>query len=169
MFNCPQESIIAKSQLIPNMQMTVFLVILLTVLTCNQPDALAVENYNTLLSRATNLLTNGQPQQAVVLLQKAKTLRPKNAQAQATLGWAYYQLGNVDAAYKEAKGAVKLNYKNAYAHQCLVLLCLAKNMPSEAIKEMKILHKLNPNQKCNCPMDSLLRMNRPKRSNRKFQ
>src|SRR4029077_4968113 len=91
------------------------------------------------------LITGGNIDVAISLAQTARRLMPDNANAADTLGWAYYQKGNLGSALDLFKEAVNKNPNDATFHYHLGLTYQKMNQPAPAKEQLQLVLKLNPN------------------------
>ena len=97
--------------------------------------------------RGIELLENGKPAQASVLLEQAKEDEPDKASIREALGRAYYNFGRFEAARHNFKKALAINPTNDYAHFGLALCLERSGMYRFAFGHVKLALAMRPGNK----------------------
>jgi Flp pilus assembly protein TadD len=97
-----------------------------------------------LLQRGRDLLANGHPHGAAVLLSRAKLLEPDKASIREALGRALYLAGRNANARREFAKVVQIDPVNDYAHFGLALSCAKTGQRARAIGHLKLAIAMRP-------------------------
>jgi len=97
-----------------------------------------------LLTKGRELLRNGHPHQAALVLGKAKLLEPEKASIREALGRALYLSGWTLRARREFAKAVQIDPVNDYAHFALGLSCSKTGQRMRAIAHLKLAVAMRP-------------------------
>ncbi|MCD6048892.1 MAG: hypothetical protein K0Q55_295 [Verrucomicrobia bacterium] len=114
-----------------------FLILLVGVTACTPKGPKA-------LLEGEQLLQNGKPAEALVLLKQATELLPQNAQAWNHLGLAYHQTGKLQEAAQAYNQALKLDRDLVAVRYNLGTLLLDHGDPARALNEFKTFTLLQP-------------------------
>jgi len=90
------------------------------------------------------LVSRGEVQRALPLLQAAVREEPNSEAAHSNLGAALYQLRRNEAALAEFQQAVRINPKNVSAQQSLGRISMESHKPAEAAKALLAAQLLKP-------------------------
>ncbi|MBN1289585.1 MAG: tetratricopeptide repeat protein [Actinobacteria bacterium] len=97
-----------------------------------------------LLQRGKDLLSDGNPAQAAMLLERAKRMEPDKGSILEILGRAYFMTGRYEEAAGCYRNAIRVDPNNDHAHYCLGLCLLKNNDRVEAGKHFKLAWSLRP-------------------------
>jgi len=97
-----------------------------------------------LFARGTELLGDGHPHQAALVLRRAKQLEPEKASIREALGRALFMSGRVAHARREFAKAVQIDPTNDYAHFALALACERTGARTRAIGHLKLAVAMRP-------------------------
>lgn len=97
-----------------------------------------------LLLKGKGLLESGFPEQASIVLEKARQKEPRKGSVLEVLGRAYYTRGRYQQASGCFEDALDVDPTNDYAHFCLGLCYLKLKRKKEAGKHFKIAWFLRP-------------------------
>src|SRR5947209_13987292 len=97
-----------------------------------------------LLERARQILQNGHPHQAAMLLGRAKLMEPDKASIREALGRALYLSGRTARARREFAKVVQIDPVNDYAHFGLALACARTGQRTRAIAHIKLAIAMRP-------------------------
>ena len=97
-----------------------------------------------LFARGTELLRDGHPHQAAVVLRRAKQLEPEKASIREALGRALFMSGRAAHARREFAKAVQIDPANDYAHFALALACERTGARTRAIGHLKLALAMRP-------------------------
>ena len=97
-----------------------------------------------LVIRARELLAEGHPHQAAMLLQRARSAEPEKASIRETLARALYNSGQTRRAEEEFAAAIELDPSNDYAHFGLGLCRAKRGDRSLAVGHLKIAVAMRP-------------------------
>ncbi|GAB4244014.1 MAG: hypothetical protein Kow00122_00240 [Thermoleophilia bacterium] len=90
------------------------------------------------------LLRTGNPAQAAVRLEKARTREPTKGSIREALGRAYYMLGRWEEAEREFRFLLELSPTNDYAHYCLSRVLSKLGRRHEAAAHLKLARAMRP-------------------------
>jgi tetratricopeptide (TPR) repeat protein len=99
-----------------------------------------------LLQRGRELLEDGHPAHAAVVLERARITAPRKGSVLETLGRAYYSYGCYGEAAVRFQEALEIDPTNDYAHYCLGLCYLKTKRKAEAAGHFKIAWSLRPRE-----------------------
>jgi tetratricopeptide (TPR) repeat protein len=102
------------------------------------------ENACTLLGRGLQLLEEGNPAQAALVLERARRAEPGKGSILEALGKAHFSTGRYDVAASCFEEALEVDPTNDYAHYCLGLCCLKLKRKGEAAGHFKLAWTLRP-------------------------
>lgn len=102
------------------------------------------ETTYSLLQQGRELLEEGNPAQAAVLLERARSREPTKGSILELLGRAYFGYQQYEEAAWRFDEAIQVNPTNDYAHYCLGLCCLKLQKNGEAGRHFKIAWSLRP-------------------------
>jgi Flp pilus assembly protein TadD len=97
-----------------------------------------------LFARGTELLRQGHPHQAVIVLRHAKQLEPAKASIREALGRALFMSGHMGHARREFAKVVQIDPANDYAHFALALACARTGATTRAIAHLKLALAMRP-------------------------
>lgn len=97
-----------------------------------------------LFTRGTQLLREGHPHQAAMLLSRAKLLEPEKASIREALGRAWFLAGRMARARREFAKVVAIDPANDYAHFALGLACERTGERDRALGHLKLAVALRP-------------------------
>lgn len=97
-----------------------------------------------LLQQGKDLLEDGNPAQAAVVLERARKMEPDKGSILEVLGRAYYLMGRYEQAEGCYRNALRVDPNNDHAHYCLGLCLLKENKETEAGKHFKIAWSMRP-------------------------
>jgi tetratricopeptide (TPR) repeat protein len=97
-----------------------------------------------LLERGMELLEGGDPAQAAVVLERARSVAPRKGSILEALGRAYYSYRRYGAAAACFEEALEVDPTNDYAHYCLGRCCLKQGNSSRAAGHFKLAWSLRP-------------------------
>lgn len=97
-----------------------------------------------LLMRGKELLEGGNPAQAAVVLERARSREPRKGSILEALGRAYYGYGRYGEAAGRFREALEVDPTNDYAHYCLGLCSLKLKKNKEAAGHFKLAWFLRP-------------------------
>ncbi len=110
----------------------------------SRPPDLERETAYDLYSRGTELLRDGHPHQAALLLGRAKLLEPEKGSIREALGRALFMSGRTGRARREFAKAVALDPANDYAHFALGLACERTGERRRALAHLKMAVAMRP-------------------------
>jgi tetratricopeptide (TPR) repeat protein len=99
-----------------------------------------------LLQRGRELLDDGNPAQAALVLERARALEPRKGSILEVLGRAYYQSGRIEHAARRFEEALDIDPTNDYAHYCLGICYLKTRRKEEAAGHFKLAWFLRPGE-----------------------
>jgi len=102
------------------------------------------ENAYALLGRGLQLLDEGNPAQAALVLERARLAEPGKGSILEALGRAYFSSGSYEVAASCFEEALEVDPTNDYAHYCLGLCYLKIKRKGEAAGHFKIAWTLRP-------------------------
>jgi tetratricopeptide (TPR) repeat protein len=97
------------------------------------------------LARASDLLNNGHPAQAIAILQKLAAVEPPIAGAQHELGTAYYSIGDLTKAQEAFAKAIEQDKSDQDSVQMEGLTLYRLGHPDGAIPYLERVVRANPN------------------------
>lgn len=97
-----------------------------------------------LLHQGRDLLEEGNPAQAAIVLERARTMEPEKGSILEVLGRAYFMYGEYSKASECYEKAIEVDPTNDYAHYCLGLCLLKEAEEEKAGKHFKIAWSLRP-------------------------
>jgi tetratricopeptide (TPR) repeat protein len=97
-----------------------------------------------LLRRGRELLGEGDPAQAALVLERARLAQPGKGSILEELGRAYYSCGRYREAAAGFEEALEVDPANDYAHYCLGLCLLKMKRSTEAAGHFKLAWTLRP-------------------------
>ncbi len=97
-----------------------------------------------LMQRGRELLEEGHPMQAAIILENARSEAPRKGSILELLGRAYYSSGRYEKAIERFAEALDVDPSNDYAHYCLGLCFLKTRRRSEAAGHFKLAWFLRP-------------------------
>lgn len=97
-----------------------------------------------LLRRGRELLEEGDPAQAALVLERARLAQPGKGSILEELGRAYYSCGRYREAAAGFEEALEVDPANDYAHYCLGLCLLKMKRGTEAAGHFKLAWTLRP-------------------------
>lgn len=106
--------------------------------------AMKEETPYSLLQQGKDLLENGNPAQASIVLERARKMAPEKGSILEVLGRAYFLYGEYSKASECYDQAIEVDPTNDYAHYCLGLCLLKENKKVQAGKHFKIAWSLRP-------------------------
>lgn len=105
------------------------------------------EDTHEMLNQGVELLEEGNPMQAALILERAREMSPRKGSILEALGRAYFATGRHQAAATCFEEAVEVDPTNDYAHYCLGLCYLKLKRKPEAAGHFKIAWTLRPQDK----------------------
>ncbi len=99
-----------------------------------------------LLRRGSELLEEGNPAQAALVLEQARLAQPRKGSILETLGRAYFSCGRFAEAAAGFEEALEVDPTNDYAHYCLGLCLLKMRRSEEAAGHFKMAWTLRPSE-----------------------
>lgn len=99
-----------------------------------------------LLRRGSELLEEGNPAQAALVLERARLAEPRKGSILEMLGRAYYRCGRFAAAAAGFEEALEVDPTNDYAHYCLGLCLLKMRRNETAAGHFKMAWTLRPSE-----------------------
>jgi Flp pilus assembly protein TadD len=93
------------------------------------------------------LLENGNPAQAAVRLEKARSAQPGKASVREALGRAYFDLGRLHEAEREFRSVVEIDPTNDYAHYCLSRVLQRRGRFKQAEAHLKLARAMSPDER----------------------
>ena len=102
------------------------------------------ESAYALLARGLELLDEGNPAQAAVVLQRARDCEPQKGSILEALGRAYFSSHRYQVAASCFEEALAVDPTNDYAHYCLGLCYLKLKKKQEAAGHFKLAWTLKP-------------------------
>jgi tetratricopeptide (TPR) repeat protein len=109
-------------------------------------DMMEEESAHNLLKQGLELLDEGEPAQAAMVLERARLIEPSKGSILEALGRAYYSYGRFDDATACFEEALEVDPTNDYAHYCLGLCYLKLRRKSEAAGHFKMAWSLHPHE-----------------------
>lgn len=97
-----------------------------------------------LFSQGLRLLHDGHPQQAALVLSRAKLLEPEKGSIREALGRALFMSGWWGRARREFAKAVQIDPANDYAHFALALACERTGERTRARAHLKLAVAMRP-------------------------
>lgn len=94
--------------------------------------------------RGMELLETGNPAQAAILLEKAKTLEPGKVSIMEALGRAYFNYGQYISALKNFKESIEKQPTDDFLHFCLAFTYHKLRKKTFASKHIKLALALEP-------------------------
>ena len=104
------------------------------------------EDAYTYLQRGRELLEDGHPAQAALVLEKARSIEPRKGSILEALGRAYYSCGRVKVAGARFAEALEVDPTNDFAHYCLGLCLLKAHRSKEAGAHFKLAWSMRPRE-----------------------
>lgn len=104
------------------------------------------EDAYALLARGLELLDEGNPAQAALVLERARAAAPSKGSILEALGRAYYSHRRFDAASKCFSEAIEVDPANDYAHYCMGLCCLKHGKKTRAAGHFKLAWCMKPDE-----------------------
>ena len=102
------------------------------------------ESAYSLLLRGRRLFEVGNPAQAALVLEKARSVEPNKGSILELLGRAYFQYGSYNSASSSFEDALEVDPTNDYAHYCLGLCYLKLRRKDDAGVHFKLAWFLKP-------------------------
>jgi len=102
------------------------------------------ESKKSVLARAEELRTGGQPSEAAEVLKKFSVRNPEHADIQYCLGLAYHDAGDWEGAVTAYRKAAKLRPKHVMTHSLLGVVLRQLGQHGEAISALNMALKLDP-------------------------
>jgi len=99
-----------------------------------------------LLRRGKELLKEGEPAQAALVLEKARSYAPGKGSILEPLAIAYFSYGQYPEALDRFLEATEVDPTNDYAHYCAGVCLLKMGKKNEAKKHFKIAWFLRPRE-----------------------
>jgi len=112
----------------------------------NMDEMMEQEDAHTLLGKGLELLDEGEPAQAAMVLERARLLEPNKGSILEALGRAYYSYGRFADAMRCFEDALEVDPTNDYAHYCLGLCYLKLRRKAEAAGHFKMAWSLHPHE-----------------------
>jgi len=103
-----------------------------------------MESVYSLLLRGKKLLSDGEPYQAALILERAREKEPLKGSILEPLGVAYIHCKRYEKAAESFRTATEVDPTNDYAHYCLGFCMWKLGQRTEAIKHVKLAWYLRP-------------------------
>ena len=102
--------------------------------------------YN-MLQRGRELLSEGNPAQAALVLEKARAAAPRKGSILEVLGRSYFACGRYSESASRFEEAVEVDPTNHYAHYCLGICYVNLRRKADAAGHFKLAWFLKPDEK----------------------